>query len=68
MPLERPLRECWLLRVEHAQHHLPARVEQRLPDSLPIRRAGVRLKQDRHREQRRRDVEPMLPQEREDVR
>ena len=46
------LRERRLVVAEHAEHHLPAGVDNRQLDGLGVRLARVRLEQEHHREQR----------------
>jgi hypothetical protein len=45
------LREGRLVVAEHAEHHLPAGVDDRQLDGLGVRLAGIRLEQEHHREQ-----------------
>jgi hypothetical protein len=52
--VERALRERRLRLTEAIEHHLPPQVDDRQLHGLRVRRALVRLQQDRHRHERRR--------------
>jgi hypothetical protein len=51
---QRALRKRRFILPNHAQHHLPTRIDDRQLDGLSVGRTRVGLKKDDHREQRRR--------------